>query len=162
MKNLIFTVAALTLLLTCSVFSQRPSDLRGHWSGNYQTTGPGGTIEMTFGQTRSRWSGDVSIKYSDNDVRGKMKSLAVKGDRLTFAADFEGNNAKFTGRIQRRKITGTFRLYSGGTIADAGTYCLSRSSNVKCTNADLAPVPSLTPGTKPTKQTTGEAPRSIK
>ena len=128
-RSLRFYLSALLLLPLAAVAAE---SIGGTYVGSYiNKAGKSGDYQLTFtpGQD-GNWTGEVVAVLDGQPTKSVMTSLAVKGDSIEAAYDFEvkGNRAssRITGTRTGPALSGTFETLYKGKVVDTGTWKTSR------------------------------------
>ena len=138
-KQVFGCISAIILLAVCA-FSQ---DLSGNWNGIFRSTGPAGTLEMNFSRSGDVWNGEATIRFEGREAKAKMTALSVAADKVSFSSELGGAVVKFAGDLRLPKLIGTIEILERGLRSANGVYCVSNSASIKCSDADLPPIPKI-------------------
>src|SRR6476620_6386633 len=119
---------ALSALILMSVAAVAEESITGTYVGDYvNKAGKSGGYQLTFAPgPGGKWTGEVIAVLDGQPTKSPMTSLAVKGDSIEAAYDFEvkGNKAssRITGTKTGQTFSGTFQTIYKGKVVDTGTW----------------------------------------
>lgn len=118
------------LLLPLAAVAQ--DSVGGTWIGTWTNkAGKSGDYQLTFTPGQGdNWTGEVVAGLDGNPTKSTMSPLAVKGDSVEAAYDFEVKGNKASSRIKGTRtgdtMAGTFETLYKGKVVDTGTWKTSR------------------------------------
>jgi hypothetical protein len=124
-RNLAIVLSALILV---SVAALSQEDIAGTYVGEYvNKAGKTGGYQLTLTPgADGKWTGEVVAVLDGQPTRSTMTSLAVSGNSIEAAYDFEAKGHKASSRIKGSKtgagMSGTFETLYKGKVVDTGTW----------------------------------------
>ncbi len=130
MRTTLWIVLCAVLLLPLSAFAAE--GIGGTYAGTYTNkAGKSGDYQLTFTPGQGgNWTGEVVAVLDGQPTKSTMTSLAVKGDSIEAAYDFQVKGNKASSRIKGTRtgetLSGTFETLYKGKVVDTGTWKTSR------------------------------------
>ena len=124
-RNLALALSALILM---SIAARADEDIAGTYVGDYvNKAGKSGGYQLTLTpRSGGNWTGEVIAVLDGQSTKSPMTSLAVKGDFIEAAYDFEVKGHKASSRIMGTKngqtFSGRFETLYKGKVVDTGTW----------------------------------------
>lgn len=104
------------LLLLCFGVTSQAQGVKGLWAGWFEGNDVFAAVGVNFDESK------IVLRFSGNELTGAVKNLAISDGVVTFDAEIQPR-AKFTGKIETGKISGTFDAFRrDGTRQDTGVW----------------------------------------
>jgi len=120
------TLAALLALTVAgcagSARSSGPDLFTGTWSGTFEASQLGGTMELTLAFSEEGWTGTMAAGAMGETITGDISSFEFEESACTFTTYLQGGDLVFAGTVAEGKMTGTFEVFVEGEYADGGTF----------------------------------------
>ncbi len=130
MRRSLWIVLSALLLLPLEAIAAE--GLGGTYVGTYTNkAGKSGDYQLTFTPGQGgNWTGAVVAVLDGQPTKSPMTSLAVKGDSIEAAYDFQVKGQRASSRIKGARsgdsLSGTFETLYKGKVVDTGTWMTSR------------------------------------
>jgi hypothetical protein len=125
-----FPFSFVPLLFVASLALAQTPDFSGTWAGPMTTdAGPGG-LEITLMRDGAAWKAGMKLRIEGQEVAFAVKELKVNEAEISFAADLDRSLAKFKGRFDGDKLSGTVEAFQGERKVGQGTFTLTRGGQM--------------------------------
>lgn len=119
----------LALLTSPWTLAQTP-DLTGTWAGAMATDGGPGGLEVTLTRDGTSWKASMKLRIEGQEIAAAVKELKVNDAEISFAADLDRSLAKFKGKFDGDKLSGTVEAFQGERRVGQGTFTLTRGGQM--------------------------------
>ena len=119
-----------TLLLLATVLCVAAAGVAGTYKGSWSGAASG-DFRLKLEQTDGEWKADIVFTMGTDEVKTKIKSVKVDGDKVDIVYDFDlqGNALESTvaGQLTGKTMEGTYKTktVADGSPVDEGTWKVS-------------------------------------
>lgn len=106
-----FIILTLLSAFTSFTFSQPPQSIK---------------LDLTLARDGATWSGEVKINAGGHESSQSAQKLSVSGDELSFSANLEGAEVRFSGKRAGDQLGGTLEAFEKGKRVGTGAWSLAR------------------------------------
>jgi predicted dienelactone hydrolase len=134
-KRILGTIAILFCCAFVSAAQEEQPQIKGIWAGAFEADDAFFAVRLNFDESK------IVMNFAGSERAGAIKDLKVSNGEIFFTAEMQPK-AKFTGKIQNEKISGSFDLFrSNGTQAASGIWNARKVDSMEFT-LDSKPVSS--------------------
>ncbi|MBA4183746.1 MAG: hypothetical protein H0X49_07010, partial [Acidobacteria bacterium] len=85
-------------------------------------------MEVAFGENAEKIEqATINFEMGGNKISKTPKNLKIEGNNLSFSADFQGAEIRFSGNLDENKLGGTLEVVEKGKKVASGTWSLTQS-----------------------------------
>lgn len=108
-------LSTIAILLFFS-FVVKAQEVKGLWAGTFEADDAFAALRLNFDESK------INLNFAGDERAGAIKDLKMTSSEISFDAELKPN-AKFTGKIENGKITGTFDVMRrDGSISGKGVW----------------------------------------
>ncbi len=130
MKKHISTILLTFAIALCSSSDSAaailPQDVTGDWAGTFQTTGPSGQMELKVSREGEQWKVQIKLTAGDKLISADAYNIKVENTNISFSAEIEKAEVKFTGKLSGNKLSGNLEVFQGAESSNTGAWALER------------------------------------
>ena len=119
----------LILCLAQLAFSQS-LDWSGKWAGTLSVDTTVGGMELTLLRDGELWKPSMRWRVGDQEISLPVQDLLIDGDLISFNTNVDGKVARFTGKFEGAKLSGTMEVLQEAKKIGSGTFRLSRGGEM--------------------------------
>lgn len=110
-------------------YAQTP-DWSGRWAGTLTLNGTPNGMELTLARENANWNSSFKLRVGGQEVAPAVNNLAINDDGISFSIAVSGRTAKFNGKFEGEKLSGTMESFQGERKVSSGTFALTRNGEM--------------------------------
>lgn len=122
------SLSTLILLLLCFVNFSQAQEIKGVWAGAFEADDIFAAIGLNFDESK------IVLRFAGQELSGALKDLQIKDGEVSFLSETRPS-AKFTGKFDGEKISGTFESFnSDGSKRNSGVWSVRKVESLDFKN----------------------------